>query len=563
MQKLYFSLLISLIVACGVCPAFGQVEADTISLSASDGPARGVVWEMPAGVDRAIRDLMEMHRIGVTAIRTGLIRNRDILGHADTLGIDLYVDLPLQRLPTRRLLDTLDYATAVLDTLMGLAQIHPSLRHIGLARQIDVTDEGTCGALEQLARHAKRRGPPGLRVYYLTRFTDSDICVDAVDFVLVDVRDRDDPIAALRARATLGAMGVGALGRGVRSDTLRGLSVPSSPEAQARFLEKSLTMLLSDTLSFSPHAVFVHRWRDIRRAYPSSAYELESPYGDRYGLKTIEGVERPAYDVVRGIYTNRQAVFAFSRGERPAGAAPWTTLFGWAVVVLLGTFYALSPRFRHMLPRYFAARFFYRDAVREGRDVLFGASTVLLIAVSAAFGLTLAVMADVLRATEPFVTAVYWLPSRAQEVVITLLVQPLVLAVLAGCVYAVAMILWTTVLSLLSKRRFPIAPGQALMLVVWPRWPLLIVMLAAMVVASMDDAGPTAVLVVAGSWATLSLLAAGRALIDFMLVTRVPAYVLIPALLLNPGVVAAAMLALLVLPIQPEIQFLWNMVTKS
>lgn len=501
--------------------------------------------------------------MGVEAVRTNVIRKGDVLTLADTLGIDLYIDLPLSRLPAQRLRDTLGYATAVLDTVLGLAQIHPSIRHIGLARHFDATERTACELLNRLAQHARREGPPGTMVYYLTRFAASDQCSDVVDFVLLDVRDRDDPVEFLRGRTQDKEIGVGALGRWVRGDTLRGLRVSSSPEAQARYFERFLPILLSDTLSFSPRVVFVHRWRDIRLPYPSTAHDLDEPNWQRYGLHTVQGVERPAFEVVKGIYTNGQTTFAFPSGEPARRGAPWTTLFGWSVVALLGAFYALSPRFRHMLPRYFAARFFYRDAVREGRDVLFGASAVLLISLSAAFGLTISVIAEVLRATAPFVTAVRWLPDTGQNVVVTLLAEPFVLVVLAGCAYAVAIILWTTVLSLLSRRRFQIAPGQAMMLVVWPRWPLLFVMLASMVIASIGSVTPRAVLILAGAWVVVSALAIGRALIDFIIVTRVPLYLLLPALILNPGIIAAAVLALLMLPVYPELQYLWNMATKT
>lgn len=521
-----------------------------------------MVWRMPDNTDRALRDLIEMRRIGVEAVRTNIIRNGEVLSLADTMGIDLYVDLPFSRLAAERLRDTLQYATAVLDTVLGLAQIHPSIRHIGLARYFDATDSTACDAIARMADHARRQGPPGTRVYYLTRFTTSDRCRTAVDLVLLDLRDREDPLAVLRKRESPGQTGVGSLGISVRSDTLNGLRIASSPEAQARYFERHLPALLSDTLAIRPPVVFVHSWRDVQLPYPTIAHDLKQPYVQRYGLHTMQDVERPAYDVIKGVYTGRQTTFAFRSGDPPPGGAPWSTLFGWTLFALIGAFYALSPRFRHMVPRYFGARFFYRDAVREGRDVLFGASTVLLIALSAAFGLVTAVILDVLRTTDEFVMAARWLPEATQDVLITLLAEPYVLIVLSGCTYAVAIIVWTILLSLLSRRRYPIAPGQALMLVIWPRWPLLLVMLASIVVASMADVSPLTVLILAACWFGLSFLAVVRTLIDFILVTRVPAYMLLAALVLNPGMIVAGALAVVLLPFEPELRFLWNVATK-
>jgi hypothetical protein len=216
-----------------------------------------------------------------------------------------------------------------------------------------------------------------------------------------------------------------------------------------------------------------------------------------------------------------------------------------------------------MGPRYFSAHWFYRDAVREGRDVFFGASTVLLIALGAAFGLTLSVILNELRESQAFVVAVAWLPRSMQDVVITLLADRWVLIVLAGCAYAVGIILWTIVLSLASKRGYRISSGQALMLVLWPRWPLLLVMAAAMVLGSSSTTSAQAVLVLAAGWGVASTLAAMRTIVDFVLVTRIPIPFTLPCLLFNPGVVVMLVILLLLLPFGPEARYLWHFATRA
>ncbi len=566
----YVRFLLVLTVAASAVDASATAQADSSAPQNTmrDHPVRGVVWDVPDVKVHAEADLAEMHRIGVEAVRVAVIRDDDLLVHADTLGLMLYVDLPVSHVPSRRLNDTLAYASAVLDTVLGLARLHPSIRHIGLASFVDSSDSTACAYFQDLATQVRRHGPPGMQVYYVTRFVESDRCAGVVDFVLADVRDVKDPIRPLRqwtvsAEGRSSRLGLGALGKWVRADTLSGLRVPSSPEAQARYFEHHLPVLLSDTLSVSLPAVFVFRWRDVQRTAPSTARDLESPYVQRYGLSTVQNIRRPAYEVIEGIYTGSRQTFAFSIGHHAPDGAPWTTLFGWGVIVLLGTFYALSPRFRHMVPRYFTAHFFYRDAVREGRDVLFGASTVLLISLGAAFGVTAAVLVGVLRETAPFVVAVWWLPTAFQGVVLTLLAQPWVLVILAGCTYALGIILWTIVLSLISQRRYPIAPGQALMLAVWPRWPLLVVMMGAIVVATSDVASSTVAFALAGSWIVVSAVATVRTVIDFVLVTRVPPPLAVPSLILYPGVVVAVGMALLLFQYEPELRYLWHLATRT
>jgi hypothetical protein len=389
-----------------------------------------------------------------------------------------------------------------------------------------------------------------------------------VDFVLADVRDFEDPIAPLRRwdgtlnnRST--PLGIGSMGVGVRNDTLSGLRVPFSPEAQARYFERYLPVVLSDTLSLSIPVVFVYRWRDIQRSYLSTTRDLDAPYGQRYGLHAQENVQRPAKTVVEAIFTGSRETFAFRSGRLPQDHAPLTTFLGWGVFLLLATFYALTPRVRHMVPRYFSAHFFYRDAVREGRDVLFGASTVLLTALGAAFGLTMSVILNVLRETEAFMVAAAWLPRSMQDVVVTILSEPLVLIVLSGCAYAVGMILWTIILSLVSVRGYRISSGQALMLVLWPRWPLLIIMGAAMVLASPPYASTEAALLLAGGWILFSAVAAARTVVDFVLVTRIPIPFTLPCIIFNPGILVTVVVLLTLLPFGPELRYLWHVATRT
>ena len=120
---MHHAFLFFLVVGIGVYPAYGQAEPDN-GTQLRQAAARGIVWEMPSNTERAVRDLQEMWRIGVEAVRTSVIRDREVLTFADTLGIDLYIDLPITRLPAKRLQDTLAYATAFLHP-----QLAPVIQH--------------------------------------------------------------------------------------------------------------------------------------------------------------------------------------------------------------------------------------------------------------------------------------------------------------------------------------------------------------------------------------------------------------------------------------------------
>lgn len=535
-------------------------------------PAKGVVWQLPEDVDDAGRQLADIRNAGARAVRMDLTRSgalvppAEILRLTDTMQINVYLDLPIAFLPGRRLLDTLAYASATLDTVLGVARAHPSLRHVGLSRFSDTSDSTACAYYERLVQAARERTPAGMRFYYTTRFAETDVCSSQVDFVLLDLSGRYDPLDAVRSWDDAddpSPVGIGALGTWVRRDGRQGLRVPHSPEHQARYLERHLSILFSRSFAIPLEAVFVFRWQDRQWTDRVAARDLDSPFLQRYGLHTTEGTPRPAREVVAGMFTGRQQVFAFPEGEDTVNEAPWTTLLGWGVVLLLGIFYATSPRFRHMIPRYFQAHVFFRESVREGRDVLFGTSAVLLTALGISTGLVFSVATSTLQGSDAFTIAFSWLAEPTQESVVAMLANPIIVALAAACIYVLALLIWTLMLALITRTRFPLAPSQVLMLVVWTRWPILLLLLAAMVVGITPNMEPTSVTLLVGVWLAIELLSAGRTLFDLVGVSRISSTLVIPGFLLHPVVLFLAAIVLSALAYQPEVTFLWHAFTRS
>lgn len=229
---------------------------------------------------------------------------------------------------------------------------------------------------------------------------------------------------------------------------------------------------------------------------------------------------------------------------------------------MLGVFYATSPRFRQMVPRYFQAHVFFLEAVREGREVLFGASTVLLTTLGISSGILVSVCLNGLRQTDAFALAVSWLPIATQASIAGLLARPIILAILAGCVYVVILLVWTFILALFSRRKYPMSPSQVLMLVAWTRWPILFLLVGAMVVAVTPGIDLIAIGILLGGWLLVETLAVARTLYDLVGVSRVPAYFAIPCLLLHPGILILGAAAISSLAYQPELAYLWHAITR-
>ena len=553
---------------CGVLilAARGPVPPAT----AQRAPLKGLVWTVPSDLNQAEAELLEMHRLGVEAIRTGLVLQERLLTLADTLGLHFFQALPLDNLSAGALNDTLGYARRVLELAIERARNHPSARHFGLARRSDTSDPPACAFFQQLAERVHRL--PNSRAYYLTAFIEADRCAGAVDFVLLDALNASDPAALLRrwqaAQASApGPAGIGALGLWVRSNAGTGLRDPHAPETQARYLETHLASLLADTTGLPLRAVFVYRRRDIRAAAPSPARDLARPYQQSYGLYAFDGARRPAYEVVRGFYTGTQTVFAFPAGTTPVPAIPWTLLFGWLVFILIAGCYAFSPRFRDTVPRYFLAHGFYRESIREGREVLLGSSVVLLIAMALCVGVLGSLFLETVRREAAFQFLLGVVPEPVQIVGVALLAQPWMLVLLLGSFYALGLALWTSLLSFASRRRQPLIPGQALMVVLWARWPSPLLMAGAMVVPTLPESQAVGgMLLLAGAWVLATLSAIGRTLRDYAAITACSPYLVVAMAFANPLpalVLISLVTTLATLDAGPTLAFFWHLATRS
>ena len=555
---------LSLLLLCVALTASARGQGQPAG--SSSGPLKGLVWKAPADPQQAAAELRTLHRLGVEAIRTGLLQHGNLFVLADTLGLQLFQELPLDGLSAAALIDTLSHARQLLDDAVARARNHPSARHFGLARRSDTSDARACAFFEHLAERVHRA--PKSQVYYLSAFVEADRCAEAVDFVLLDALDAADPAARLaRWQAAHNApttrrAGIGALGAWVGEAAPPGLRIPHSPEAQARVLESNLRRLLSDTTASSARAVFVYRWRDTRSASPSPAHDLARPYQQNYGLYTADGTPRPARDVVQGFYTGSQTVFAFPAGDALAPEIPWRLVFGWLVFILIAAGYAGSPRFRHMVPRYFLAHGFYREAIREGREVLLGASVVLLVALALSAGVFGSVFLEAVRHEAAFRLLFRALPEPVQLVGVALLAQPWLMVLLVGSFYALGVALWTTLLSFASRRRQPLIPGQALMLVLWARWPFPLLMVGAMVAPTLSETLRVPVmLALAGAWALATLSAIVRTLRDYRATTSSPTSLVVAMGFANPLPLLLAFF--LTFDAHLAFTFFWHLVTRS
>ena len=478
---------------------------------AQDAPLKGVVWQMPANRLQAENDLLLMQRRGIEAVRTGIVRDTIVLAMADTLGLQLFQELPVTGLAASQLLDTLASVRRELEEALARAPHFSSTRHFGIARRSDTSAQRACDYVEELA--GRVRAVRNARVYYTSVFVESDRCAAAVDFVLLETRDANDPKTALQEwmlHHPDTPAGIGALGTWV-DNRQEGLLQPHSVESQARYLETHLPALLDQ--SSSAKAVFVHRWRDGEEL--TIRGELPQPGVQHYGLFAANGLPRPASAVLEGIYNDTQHIFAFKTGTATPQPFPWHFLIGWLPLFLVGIWYASMRQFRGVTLRYFVAHNYYQEAVRIGREINASSGVLLLIVLAISAGVTGSLFLQTMQQTTALHHLVDSLPVTEQRMVQMLLARPLGLIFALASIYALGISLWGAFLSEAIRRRHPLEAAQVLILVLMTHWPCLLLLLASLTVSSLFFAYAAPMLIaVAGLWILMDLWAAIRTLRD-------------------------------------------------
>jgi hypothetical protein len=503
---------------------------------------RGVVWTAPPGIAEAQAELLRIRATGFKAVRTAPLPD-PLLRTADSLGIVVFADLPFEYPTAAALRRALPQARRQLADLTAQARRYPALRYVGLARRPNTADPATCAVLEDLAATARQGG---LRPYYLTAFIESDGCAETVDLVLLSARDAATPERLLnRWRAAQSApAGLGVVGTWVE-ERAKGLRAPHSPEAQARFFEGFLTR--TDTLAVP---VFLYRWRD------GTGGTLDDPFRRAYGLVREDGRPRPALAVVRGFLTGTQTAFAFDLGRGGGARGPVPVLFFWLALLFLGWTYAYEPRVRTLAPRYFRARSFYREGLRDARDTLATPTLALALAATVATGVIVAALAEVLRELPAFEFLFVLGPPALARLLAGLIAQPWALVLFVVVVQGAFFGYWTVLFFAVTRRRYFLAFSQALGYIVWPLWTSLPLAAAALVVRTLPAPQSTqAALVVGAAWLVSLLWAGLRTLIDLAAASRVPLGRMMLLILLHPVTLAALVLAFVVADAGPRLAF--------
>ncbi len=509
-----------------------------------------MVWEIPDDYQEAAQDLLEMQLMGINAVRTGLLFDSGLLSMADSLGIIVFRELPFFGYGATGFADSLAVSDSLVTLLLETGRGHSSSGPIGLTRNSDTGSPKMCAAIRTLAQKIAASGGTS---YYVSSFVESDVCFTEVDFVLLDALDNREPHLLLeRWQKKHGTdVGLARVGTYVVPQSEAGVSIPGSPEYQARFLE-DVFLNLKNT---SNVGVFVHRWKDENR----QRYQLADPYRRNYGLYNRAKDPRPSLYVTRGVYLGIQDAFAFEKGNPVERPLHWFTLVGWILLSMMSVIYAGSPRFRSIIPRYFFAHGFYRNSVREAREVLPLTSTAILTIMGLSIGLIAAHVITAMRETRLMLQLFAWMDAGARTSLTLVLDAPFILAILMGSIALMSMSLWMAIWIGASGRRTPLYPSQALMLAVWPRWQVLFILPVAMTFESVSNIPLWANAVMALTWILCAYWATIRTAFDLSKVARIAPGKAALIWMLNPLILGTIILGKWSLFHMDLVAYLWHL----
>lgn len=190
---------------------------------------------------------------------------------------------------------------------------------------------------------------------------------------------------------------------------------------------------------------------------------------------------------------------------------------------------------RMMVPRYFLSHGFYRNAVREAREVLPLTSTALMTVMGLIAGMIATLIVTTFIDADAARLLLARLPDSVHAGIIALVDAPMALTVLAGSLTLLLTALWITVWLIIVRRQAPLLPSQALMLSVWPRWALPVLLPVAMVIERSGPLErPIGVIILAAVWINSEIWATVRTTLDMSKVTGLRGWIAVLIWILNP-----------------------------
>jgi len=260
-----------------------------------------------------LKDMELIRSLGANAIRFSDAPNPLWYRLCDSLGILIFVELPVAQVPPRLLSKSpfLQNAEAALREVVSSSKFNPSVVAYGMGSGIDVADARSEVYLQTLYQQAKSATQNFL--YFLPHRLQPSSLLDYTDFIAVaagggDVKEFEQQISMARAAANGKPVLIGEYGVLPQPDNHNGYSDPRSLEHQAKFfLDRYKFIEQENNAKRFISGAFVLTMADYHLEFSPLRQASES---DKTlftaGLLTVQRDKKMSYQMVKSLYAGER-----------------------------------------------------------------------------------------------------------------------------------------------------------------------------------------------------------------------------------------------------------------
>ncbi len=347
------------------------------------------------------KDIVLIKNMGADAIRLAHYPAHPyVLNLCDRYGLIVFEEIPVWNVPADILVDEryISLAKSYISEMVNRDKNHPSVLAWGIGNEFDSADEEARKYVSELVKFVK--SIDDRPVYYASRMIRNDVCSDLVDLACVNVYIDDltkfsENIGYWKRKYANKPVIVTEYGKVVQLENRNGYSDPLSYESQAKYILERYRLI--QEMDFDGSFVWVFSdWRGDR---PITTLPNPDPYLYTMGVVSYEREKRPAYEVLKALYTDGK-VPTLAIGDYSENMSEIYTIAGIIFLLLLSYIYYSYRWFRENLNRAIFRPYNFFSDVRDQYLISVGRTTILALLISATFGVFFAGILDRLKQNE-------------------------------------------------------------------------------------------------------------------------------------------------------------------
>lgn len=333
------------------------------------------------------KDIVLIKNMGANAVRLGHYPAHPyVLNLCDRYGLFVLEEIPVWNVPVDILTSArfVSLAKDYVSEMINRDKNHPSVLAWGIGNEFDSADENARKYVGELAKFVK--SIDDRPVYYASRMIKNDLCVDLVDLACVNVYVDDvqkfvDYISYWKKKYADKPVIITEYGKAVQIGNRNGYSDPLSYESQAKYILERYRLIQESDFDGS----FVWIFADWRGERPILTLPNPDPYLYTMGVMSYDREKRPAYEVLKALYTDGK-VPQLAIGDYSENIPAVYTIAGIILLLFLSYIYYSYRWFRENLNRAIFRPYNFFADVRDQYLISIGQTTIIALIISATLG---------------------------------------------------------------------------------------------------------------------------------------------------------------------------------